>query len=339
MTFDVLVGQQSAKNRLVRTLRDGRSHAFLITGPDGSGKSTLARAFAQHAVCDAPTERGACGTCTPCVLFEAGTNPDVRFLERSRLEKEKYLKVERVRRELSSDVDLRPQFSRRKVYVVEADDLNEQGQNALLKTLEEPPPNVVLALVARTSASLLPTVLSRVCHVRLRPSPPEDLRRILAAAGVSDEGMTAFYSRYAQGVPGAALALAASQDFAALREGVFSLLGTLGTATRSTLLTEGYAFFADTRNKKEIDDLLTLLATVVRDLLVLSTARDPDLLMHADKKDMMERIRPKGGDAARRCQAAAAAIEAARRGLRANTSYETTVCELLLQMRKEFSHA
>jgi DNA polymerase III subunit delta' len=339
MTFDQLVGQQDAKARLVRTLQDGRAHAFLITGPDGSGKSTLARTFAQFALCDAPTDRGACGRCNPCVLFGAGTNPDYRLLEILKREKEKNLKVERVRRELSADVDMRPQFSRRKVYVVEADDLNEQGQNALLKTLEEPPPSVVIVLVARTAASLLPTVLSRVCHVRLHPSTETEMRAILAAAGVTGDERVSFLSRYAQGIPGVALSLAHSEDFIRLREGVFALLDRLGTSTRGALLTDGFAFFNESGNKKEVDDLLELLASAVRDLLVLSTAKDPALLIHVDKKDIMERIRPKGSDAARRCQNAANAVDAARRGLDANANYETTICQLLLQLRKEFSHA
>jgi len=339
LTFDLLVGQQDAKTRLVRTLTDGRSHAFLITGPDGSGKSTLARAFAQYALCDEPTDRGACGRCNPCVLFEAGTNPDFRLLENTKREKDKNLKVERVRRELSADVDMRPQFSRRKVYVVEADDLNEQGQNTLLKTLEEPPPTVVIVLVARTAASLLPTVLSRVCHVRLRPSPEAEVGQVLEAAGVTGTERIAFLARYAQGIPGVALALARSEDFVQLRDGVFDLLGRLGTATRGELLTDGFAYFNVPGNRKEVDDLLELLASAVRDLLVLSAAGDAGLLIHVDKKDIMERIRPKGDDASRRCQNAATAVETARRGLAASTNFETTVCQLLLQLRKEFSHA
>lgn len=337
MTFDALIGQTEAKTRLVNTLTDGRSHAFLITGPDGSGKSTLAQAFAKMALCDAPVARGACGRCNPCVLFEAGTNPDFRRLELGARAKEKVLKVDRVRRELTADVDMKPQFSRRKVYVVEADDLNEQGQNALLKTLEEPPPSVVLILVARNASSLLPTVLSRVCHVRLHPSTVAEMRRILSAAGVTGDERIAFLSRYAQGVPGVALTLAASEEFGLIRDGVFDLLAGLGTSTRTALLGDGYAFFNEYR--KESDDVLELASSAVRDLLVLSTVQDDALLIHADKKDMMERIRPKGDDAARRCQAAAAAIESARRGLVANTNFETTICQLLLQLRKEFSHA
>ena len=337
MTFDALVGQNEAKTRLVRTLTDGRSHAFLITGPDGSGKSTLALAFAKMAVCDSPVLSGACGRCNPCVLFEAGTNPDFRRLELTKKDKEKVLKVDRVRRELTADVDMKPQFSRRKVYLVEADGLNEQGQNALLKTLEEPPPAVVLVLVARNASTLLPTVLSRVCHVRLHPSTDAEMHRILSAGGVQGEEHIAFLSRYAQGVPGVALSLAASEEFVVLRDGVFELLASLGKSTRSALLVDGYGFIND--HRKESDDVLELTSSAVRDLLVLSTTKDPSLLIHADKKDMMERIRPKGDHAAQRCQAAVAAIESARRGLVANTNFETTICQLLLQLRKEFSHA
>ena len=137
MTFSSIIGQTKAKARLVTALLGTPGHAYAFAGPDGIGKTFLARKFAQALLCRQSGKDGACGRCPSCRHFDHGVHPDYRELQIE--PKEKNIKIDRVRQTVCRDVDLRPQFGDRKVYLLAADHLNEQGQNALLKTLEEPP--------------------------------------------------------------------------------------------------------------------------------------------------------------------------------------------------------
>ena len=137
MAFSSIVGQVDAKVRLGSALEGIPGHAYVFAGPDGIGKTLVAREFAKALLCQAPSSDGACGVCTSCRHFGNGVHPDFKTLTLDG--KEKNIKVERVRQSVCADLNMRPQFGNRKVYLIAADFLNEQGQNALLKSLEEPP--------------------------------------------------------------------------------------------------------------------------------------------------------------------------------------------------------
>jgi DNA polymerase III subunit delta' len=151
--------------------RERMPHALLLHGPVGVGKRDLGLALAQWIVCEAPTEAGACGRCDACNWFEQGNHPDYRQLEPREEETDesgkvtrkasKEIKVEQVR-ELSDFLSLSAHRGGwRTALIHPAEFMNPAASNALLKTLEEPPPRVLLILVTHQSARLLPTVRSR----------------------------------------------------------------------------------------------------------------------------------------------------------------------------------
>jgi DNA polymerase-3 subunit delta' len=205
MTFAGIVGHDRAIRGLRAAVATGRpAHAYLVTGPVGVGKATLARAFTASLLCDAPRDGDACGTCAQCTRVEAGTHPDVRYLEREAERRD--IRTEQAR-ELTRWLTLRPLMASRKVAVVlDAECLNEHGQNALLKTLEEPPGASVLLLLAAHASLLLPTVRSRCQRVRLDPLPAALLDRLLADRGVATDVRATVVPR-AEGSPGRAVAL------------------------------------------------------------------------------------------------------------------------------------
>src|SRR5262249_47388531 len=163
----------------------------------------LADAFAMELLCTGSTD-GACGTCAQCIRVTAGTHPDVRVLVRD--EDRRDMRTEQIR-DLTPRPMLPPLIATRQVRVGDrADTLNEHGQNALLKTLEEPPGASVLVLVATRVSLLLPTVRSRCQHVRLEPLSDAAMARVLERHGVPKDEAALLIAR-AGGSPGRALAL------------------------------------------------------------------------------------------------------------------------------------
>lgn len=157
------------------------SHAYLFLGAPGAGKLEAADALAQCIVCP----HGGCGSCDECIRVAHHTHPDVRHLSPAGVSG--YL-VDQVR-ELVEDVSLAPVRGSSKVYIMSgADRLRGRSANALLKTIEEPPPNVMFILIARAADAMLPTIVSRCQQVPFRVVPPEVAQAAVEhAAGANKE--------------------------------------------------------------------------------------------------------------------------------------------------------
>ena len=205
MRFADVIGHEQAIGRLRGVVEEDRvPGALLLLGPRGVGKRAVADAFAARLFCDAPRSGDACGVCGQCTRLAAGTHPDHRVIAREAERRD--IRIEQVR-ELTRWLGLQPIAASRKIGILDdAQCLNEHGQNALLKTLEEPPGASVLVLVSSSAALLLPTVRSRCQLVRLEPLAPEAVARVLVAHGVAPDRARAV-GTLAEGSPGRALEL------------------------------------------------------------------------------------------------------------------------------------
>lgn len=177
-----IVGQPRVRDFLATSVTaDQLSHAYLFVGPPGSGKHEAALALAQAIVCPS----GGDGTCDECIRVAHHAHPDVHHLEPEGVND--YL-IGQVR-EMLDDVPLTPIRARTKVYILGAcERLRGVCANALLKTIEEPPPGVVIILIARTVDSVLPTLVSRCQQVPFRVLEPDvAVRGVVEATGADDE--------------------------------------------------------------------------------------------------------------------------------------------------------
>jgi len=227
--------QQAAQRAIQQAVARGRvPHAYIFHGPDGVGKESLARGFAQLLLCPQPVDheltaeqndvldggpmRIGCGTCRECTQVVAGTHPDYHLIYRE-LHREHpeprirnlsgaQLSIEVVREFLIRRVGLRSAQGDGKVFMIrEADTLNNDSQNALLKTFEEPPPGTYLILLVEALDRLLPTTLSRCQTVTFGPLPASFVADRLAAARADESSARrAWYARSSEGSLGRALA-------------------------------------------------------------------------------------------------------------------------------------
>ena len=173
MSFDTLLGNEQLKENLSRSLKNGHiSHFYLISGPEGSGKHTLARLLAAAILCresDKP-----CLSCLPCRKVMEGNHPDFIMVE----DPEHKNVAVKIVRDYRDDMFIRPNEAEHKIYLF-PQELGIEGQNALLKILEEPPSYGVFILLTDNPEKLLPTVRSRCTELSLRPLSDSVLRSAL----------------------------------------------------------------------------------------------------------------------------------------------------------------
>jgi DNA polymerase III subunit delta' len=220
MPWDV-VGHEGAVNLLRRDIAAGRlAHAYLFTGADGIGKQTLALQFAAAVNCENPPAPGdPCGVCRPCRLLPARKHPDLAVVDPEAAGGKILVDAARG---LIQTLSLKPLESRRRIaLLLDFHRALPGAANALLKTIEEPPPSALLLLTAETADGLLPTIVSRCRIVALRPLAEEQVSRALQDRWQVPAGRAEVLARLSGGRLGWAVAQAQNGDSEAQRQDLF----------------------------------------------------------------------------------------------------------------------
>ena len=203
-----VIGQRAMVERLgARASRGEVGHAYGLFGPRSIGKRTVATRLAQTLNCvDPERPSGGCGVCRACVNIERGVHPDVRIVERAADRKD--ILIEQIV-EMQTDLALRPLEGRARVVIIDdAGEMNEFAQDALLKTLEEPPKHAVILLITQVPMSLHETIQSRLQPLAFRAVATDEITAGLRARNVPDAATIAAASG---GRPGTALRLASDE--------------------------------------------------------------------------------------------------------------------------------
>lgn len=341
MPFDSLVGHLPVREALTRGRRENRlPHALLFTGPDGIGKKTLALELARGLLCESgrPDPCGACGTCrrTAKALEEApereekarertdeATGLNIRLHPDMMLVRPwpQSIKIEQVR-QLVGEALAGPFESKARAFVIdEAHLMTEQAQNALLKSLEEPPPTSYLLLVTAAPQALLPTVRSRCQRVRMGPLPSR-----LLEAHLREAGLTVEEARLRAALSGGSLGAAMAFDSEEYRQVREKLLGTVEGIVRSDTLhrLEAADWLSDL---EDVPEVLTALRSLLRDVAALHLGAPAHAVLNAD---LVERLRAlSAGPLGARAEDLALAVGEAREALRTNANRLLTLDILL----------
>jgi DNA polymerase-3 subunit delta' len=283
---------------------DKLPHALLFTGPAGIGKTKLARELAKALNCIG--EGPPCQTCIHCRQIEGGSHPDVSIIERA--DGKESVQIAQVRA-LRESAALRPYQGKWKVYIIAgAEVLTLQAADALLKTLEEPQPQVTMVLTSIEADALPATVLSRCRVVTLHPVTDEVLAAALVTRGIADvEARVA--ARLARGNVGWALQAGKQPKIVAQRREMLERLGTVPDMDLDARLQLVETITSDRRDRSSVRRQVELLLLLARDLLLIKGGLPP-------RTALDEQLEALGGQAERFSLAEVSAyVQAIRRAM------------------------
>ncbi len=359
MSFDSFVGNKLAIGMLKKAIKSQRvASAYLFHGPDGVGKSLAAREFAKALVCE---KKGvdACDVCSSCRRVDSDNHPDVH--EYKPLGKARLVKMRTVK-DMIEQTGLKPFEAAWKVFILlDADRMKTETQNAVLKTVEEPPGHSVLTLISSNPAALLPTIVSRCQKIAFLPIPRDELEKAITEKWGLESKETRLVASLSSGSLGSAKRLLERQNLSR-RQALLNLLAdprqtafhaahetasavddelkamsrTLLAQKEKQLRSTGKAYTAeqldemleeikaevDSEVRQEVEDTLNLLAFWYRDLLVLKEEASAELVTNLD---MMKALREAAGETStREILRRLEAVEEARRAVALNLSL--TLC-------------
>jgi DNA polymerase-3 subunit delta' len=282
------IGQDRAVAALQRGLAQGRqAHAYLFAGPPQVGKGTLALELAQALNCEGAEPP--CQECTPCRRIAAGIHADVQVVgvEATEGAVHKDISIQQIR-DIERAVSLRPFEGRCRVIIIDpADAMNEAAQNAFLKTLEEPPPDVVFVLITSRPQALRPTIRSRCQRLNLSPLPLPQLEEALRQRWSLAPRQAQLLARLSQGRPGWAIAAHRDEEMMRVRHEALMDIRALPERT----IQERFAYASEvasrfSRDRATVLAVLDLWREWWRDILLLCTGCQ-DAIINLDLWDIL----------------------------------------------------
>lgn len=326
-SFKDVVGHRDIINYIKNAVKmDQVSHAYIMNGERGAGKKLLAYLFAMTLLCEEGGEEP-CNTCHSCRQAETGNHPDIIRVTH---EKPNSISVDDIREQVNNTIMIKPYQGPYKVYIIDhADLMTPQAQNALLKTIEEPPQYAVIMLLTENAEALLPTINSRCVMLRLRYIKDKLIKKYLMESLKVPDYKADLCTAFAQGNMGHAIMLANSEHFNEIREAAVHLLRHVHDMELSEIVE---AVNSVTAFKLEITDYLDIIAVWYRDVLLYKATRDMDTVVFKDQiDDIREQARKSSYEG---IQLIISSLDKAKMRLKANVNFEL-VMELLFLTMKE----
>lgn len=325
--FKDIVGHEQIIEHLKTAIEMGKvSHAYILNGPDLSGKMMIAEAFARALLCEKQDPDG-CGECRSCRQSDDRNNPDIIYVKH---DKPNTISVDDIRTQLNNDIVIKPYSNQYKIYIVdEAEKMNQQAQNALLKTIEEPPAYAVIMLLTTNADSFLHTIRSRCITLNLKSVKNDVIKSYLMTEKKIPDYQADVCAAFAQGVVGKAIKLASSDDFNELKESALSLIKRLDDID---LYEMGEAIKQISDYKLQVQDYFDLITVWYRDVLYMKATNDVNGLIFKDEVYDIKKQASK--HSYHGIEAIIEALDKAKLRINANVNFDLVI-ELLLMTIKE----
>lgn len=325
--FKDIIGQESIKKHLQTAIKTGNlSHAYIINGEYGSGRQTIASALAKTIQCQSKTDdTDACGVCTSCKQAESHNHPDIKYITHDKTS----ISVNDIREQLNNDISIKPYSSEYKIYIIpDANKMTEQAQNALLKTIEEPPVYAIIILLTENCDSLLPTIRSRCVTLTMNPVEKDKICTYLENKFQLEPEQAQIAANYCQGNIGKAIRFASSSDFIEMKNQVLKLLKNLDSMDIASIIDTIKEF---STHKNDINDYLDLMLLWYRDVLMFKVTKDANLLLYSDEYSTISEQATKRDY--ENIENIIAAIDKAKVRLKANVNFDVTIELMILAMK------
>lgn len=327
LNFHDIVGHEQIKEHFQMAIENQKvSHAYILTGEAGMGRKSLAHAFALALLCE-KGKAEPCMECHACKQVLSGNHPDLIHVTH---EKPNSIGVDDIREQINDTIMVRPYSSYYKIYIVdEAEKMTQQAQNALLKTIEEPPSYAVIILLTTNQEAFLPTILSRCVQLKLKPLRDFTVKSYLTEALHVPEADTDIFAAFARGNLGKAISLVSSEDFKLMHQEVLKLLKSIQNMDISELLDS-----IKTLKEQNLDiyECLDFIQMWYRDVLLYKVTKDLNLLIFKDQYRSINEISM--NSSYEKLERVLEAIDKARVRLDANVNMELAM-ELMLMVMKE----
>lgn len=325
--FTDIVGQEQLKEHLQNAIATNKvSHAYIINGERNAGKEFIARVFAMALQCE-KGETEPCGECHSCKQALSNNQPDIIYISH---EKPNTIGVEDIRSQINGDIGIKPYSSPRKIYIInEGEKMTPQAQNALLKTLEEPPEYAVILILTMNVDALLPTVLSRCVILNMKPVSDTLVKKyLMEQLGVPDYKANICVA-FARGNIGKAKMLASSEEFEKVKEEAFMLVKNINDLEINEMVK---AIKKISEYKFDVNDYLDILTAWYRDVLFFKATKDVNSLVF--KEEIQQIMKMSDRSTYEGIETIVNALQCAKRRLEANVNFDLTM-ELLFLAIKE----
>ena len=326
-SFKDVVGHKDILKYISSAVENNRvSHAYILNGERGSGKKMLANLYAMTLLCETG-DNEPCGKCHSCKQAESGNHPDIIRVTH---EKPNSISVDDIRTQVNNTVDIKPYQGPYKVYIIpQADMMTPQAQNAILKTIEEPPSYAVFLLLTENAETLLPTINSRCVMLKLRNIKDTLIKKYLMENLEIPDYKADMCTAFAQGNMGRAIMLANSDHFNEIREEAVQLLKHISEMELNEIV-------AAVKNisvyKLEITDYLDIIMIWYRDVLLYKATKEIDKVVFKDQlQSIKEQARKSSYEG---IELILESLEKAKARLKANVNFDL-VMELLFLTIKE----